>query len=236
MLVNAIDCSDYLVRNSIEQLECMEEYELLDVLQDCQVALEKVKDGEYWNTNGKNYEYVQLTFHVPPQNLNVIKNEVKKPKSLILRTLNNVLMAEGFIHVHWLPIVKLLPTPLQLDDSKERNISKWNGCFFRSKPEVKIAEAFEKKSIAFISNGRGRFNKENSRATFEPDFVVFYNGKVGILEVDGEKYHPDLLKEDSDKRDQTFNDSGISIVKHYDSEICKKSPEKVVSDFLSSFD
>ena len=235
MYVNTIDCSDYLLTNAIALLEGSEDFHLSQALESSQIELKKVKEGEHWNSNGVNYEYVQFIINAQSQDIKTIKSDTEKTKSKIIVACNEVLMASGFIHVQWKPIVKLLPKPLPLEDFRERKISKWNGCYFRSKPEIKIAEILEEMQIPFIANGRGRFNVKSSRKTYEPDFLVFYNGKVGILEVDGKIYHPESEKEKSQERDNSFVNSGVKIIAHYDGEDCNNSPQKVVEKFLTLF-
>jgi very-short-patch-repair endonuclease len=63
----------------------------------------------------------------------------------------------------------------------------------------------------------------------EPDFLVFYKGKVGVLEVDGPT-HVGRAADDS-ARDGYFQRHGL-FVKHYPSEMCSKQPEIVLRDFL----
>lgn len=50
--------------------------------------------------------------------------------------------------------------------------------------------------------------------TWEPDFIVFYKGKAGIIEVDGSVHHKKWSSDRS--RDRLFEDAGISYVDHID--------------------
>jgi hypothetical protein len=57
-----------------------------------------------------------------------------------------------------------------------------NGLYYRSKSEVRIAEALEKvEGVLFFPNSGSMSHGVQK----EPDFLVIYRGKVGILEVDG---------------------------------------------------
>jgi hypothetical protein len=102
-----------------------------------------------------------------------------------------------------------------------------SGLNYRSKSEVAIAEKLElADGILFIPNSAAAAGKVQK----EPDFLIFYKGKVGILEVDGPT-HTGRMADDS-LRDSFFQRQGI-FVKHYPAEKCYSDPAWVVRDFLS---
>jgi very-short-patch-repair endonuclease len=55
---------------------------------------------------------------------------------------------------------------------------------------------------------------------------------VGILEVDGEPFHPPTRTVQDHERDRLFRDHGIRVVEHFDASQCFEAPDKVVERFL----
>jgi uncharacterized protein YjbI with pentapeptide repeats len=108
----------------------------------------------------------------------------------------------------------------------------WNGFYFRSQPEIKIAEAFDRVGILFYPNCRARLSSAVGREGKETDFLVFYQGKCGILEVDGEPWHPPSRAVHDHERDRLFKVHGIRVVEHYDATRCSRQPDEVVQEFL----
>lgn len=112
----------------------------------------------------------------------------------------------------------------------------WNYLRFRSATEVKIAEALERRGVLFLPLCRARLNSPQGRITREPDFLICHEGKWGILEVDGEPYHPPQRTVHDHERDRLFQQHGVRVVSHFDSTDCYFTPEKVVGDFLALLD
>jgi len=101
------------------------------------------------------------------------------------------------------------------------------GLYYRSQSEVKVAEALEKvDGVLFFPNSGSMWHGVHK----EPDFLVFYKGKVGVLEVDGPT-HIGRAADDS-ARDSYFERHGL-WVKHYPAEACYNEPGVVVGSFLS---
>jgi hypothetical protein len=109
---------------------------------------------------------------------------------------------------------------------------KWNNLRFRSGHEIKIAEALERVGVLFYPNCKGRLNTSVGRENKETDFLVFYQGKWGILEVDGEPLHPPSRTVHDHERDRLFKVHGIRVVEHYDANRCWEQPDEVVQEFL----
>lgn len=107
----------------------------------------------------------------------------------------------------------------------------WNNLRFRSKTEVKIAEALEKEKILFFPNCKARLGF-TERQNLEPDFLICHKGKLGILEIDGSPYHPATRSAHEHKRDRLFLAHGISLVQRFDANECYENPENVVKQFL----
>ncbi len=107
----------------------------------------------------------------------------------------------------------------------------WNGLNFRSQSEHLIAEALERAKVMFLPNSRVRLGTVK-RGTMEPDFLICHKGKWGILEVDGEPFHPPTRTTQDHRRDRGFQNHGVKLVHHYDATECRTNPDKVVAEFL----
>ena len=100
------------------------------------------------------------------------------------------------------------------------------GLNYRTTAEVAIAKVLEQAdNILFLPNCAAVAGKVQK----EPDFLIFYRQRVGVLEVDGGS-HIGRMAEDS-LRDSYFQGQGI-FIKHYPSERCEADPAWVVKDFL----
>jgi len=108
----------------------------------------------------------------------------------------------------------------------------WNSLRFRSVSEVRIARALEYAGVLFLPNCRARLGYVGSRQNREADFLVCHEGNWGILEVDGEPFHPPSRKAEEDERDRLFKQHGILIVEHFDATACFERPQEVVRRFL----
>ena len=86
--------------------------------------------------------------------------------------------------------------------------------------------------VLFFPNCKARLNTPEGRDNEEPDFLVCYNGKLGILEVDGEPWHPASRTVHDHQRDRLFKVHGIRVVEHYDAKRCSEQPDLVVQEFL----
>ena len=100
------------------------------------------------------------------------------------------------------------------------------GLGYRSNSEVAIAKVLEQsEDILFFPRLRALAGK----VLKEPDFLILYKKRLGILEVDGPA-HGGRAAHDS-LRDGYFQRQGI-FMKHYPSEKCQSDPVWVVRDFL----
>jgi hypothetical protein len=116
------------------------------------------------------------------------------------------------------------------------NFQLWNNLRFRSPAEVKIAEALDKTGVMFFPNCKGRMSQGPRRANREPDFLVCQNGKWGILEVDGDAWHPATSAVQDHERDRVFHSYGIKVVQRFAGKHCMDVPDAVVERFLSILD
>jgi len=104
----------------------------------------------------------------------------------------------------------------------------WEYLFFRSTYEVAIAKALSEYDLLFLPNCMARFGKEGLNR--EADFLVCYDGKWGIIEVDGEPYHTNAAKDH--ERDRLFQSHGIRVTQRYTTKQCIENPRGVVQEFL----
>ena len=115
---------------------------------------------------------------------------------------------------------------------KDRATITWKNLRFRSVSEMKVAEALERAKVLFLPNCLARLNTLDGRKTKEADFIICNKGKWGIIEVDGEPFHPPTRTPQDHKRDQDFYAHGAALVLHFDATECFEQPDKVVLRFL----
>ncbi len=113
------------------------------------------------------------------------------------------------------------------------NFRLWNHLRFRSATEVKIADALDRAGVMFFPLCKARLTQGSRRVNREPDFLVCHRGKWGILEVDGEPWHPKGRAAEDHARDRLFKAHGLTVVEHYDAKPCYEIPDVVVKNFLS---
>ena len=113
-----------------------------------------------------------------------------------------------------------------------KSVRIWKNLRFRSQSEVRIAQALDRMDVLFLPNCMARLGSAAGRRNREADFLICYEGKWGILEVDGEPFHPPTRTVKDHERDRLFRSHGILVVEHFDASKCYKNPEKVVETFL----
>ena len=134
--------------------------------------------------------------------------------------------------------INILKATLERRERNEVNnqgvnaLQKWQGFYFRSQPEIQIAGALDQAGVLFYPNCKARLSTSVGRGAKETDFLVFYQGKWGILEVDGEPWHPPSRVVHDHERDRLFKVHGIRVVEHYDANRCSRQPDEVVAEFL----
>ena len=108
----------------------------------------------------------------------------------------------------------------------EEQIYHWNDLRFHCEEQVKIAEALDRTNALFFPNSKARLTTPAGRQNQEPDFLIFHQGKWGILEIS----HPDTQKDET--RDRLFASHGISIIHYCDANRCTEEPDRIVQEFL----
>jgi hypothetical protein len=116
-------------------------------------------------------------------------------------------------------------------DSEEQTYD-WNGLDFCSEAQLKIAEALDRANILFIPNFKIRLTSTEGRENKQVDFLIFSQGKSGILEID----RPPSQQDEANFRecDQIFQTHGISIIQYYNPSRCSEEPDRVVQEFLET--
>lgn len=114
---------------------------------------------------------------------------------------------------------------------EQKSLITWYNLRFRSQSERRIADALDKVKVLFLPNCLGRLGVSD-RQNREADFLVCHKGRWGILEVDGEPFHPPSRTVHDHERDRLFKAHGIKVIEHYDATKCYNNPEEVVRGFL----
>ena len=114
-------------------------------------------------------------------------------------------------------------------------IHTWENLRFRSKTEIKIAEALDRTGVLFVPNSLARLTTPKGRENKEADFLICYNGKWGVLEVDG-PFHTAERRVEEQERERVFKKNGIKVVERFDSERCYNNPDEVVQEFFKMID
>lgn len=109
-----------------------------------------------------------------------------------------------------------------------------DGLNFRSKTEIKVYSALLKRGLLILPLPVAILGDPKVRR--EPDFVVIYKGRMGILEIHGDAWHPTEMAAKESERRRMFRNLGVAIYEIFDAKTCWDTPDKVVNDFLRSFD
>ena len=120
--------------------------------------------------------------------------------------------------------------------SNAQHVKTWERLRFRSMSEVKIAQALDRAGVMFLPLCMVRLASPEGRVNREPDFLVCVEGKWGILEVDGEPFHPPQRATEDHERDRLFRNYGVRVVEHYDATKCFRDPDAIVAEFLGLVD
>lgn len=104
--------------------------------------------------------------------------------------------------------------------------------WFRSKSELRVAQTFNRMGILYFPNAKVSVPlDQTNRVNWEIDFLVAYQGRVAIVEVDGGPCHPPERSAYEHERDRRFRERGL-IVERFDSSQCYNDPESVVQQVL----
>jgi hypothetical protein len=116
--------------------------------------------------------------------------------------------------------------------SETTRILHWRTLRFRSQSEIRIAQALERAGVMFLPNCKARLPvAADEMGNREPDFLVCADGHWGILEVDGDQYHPPEGAAKEHERDRLFRARGLKV-ERYSGGRCFESADAVVAEFL----
>ncbi|MCL1471169.1 pentapeptide repeat-containing protein [Argonema antarcticum] len=121
----------------------------------------------------------------------------------------------------------------QTHSNSQEKIYLWNDLHFYYEEQIKIAEALDRANIFFFPNAKARLTTPEGRQNQEPNFLIFHQGKWGILELS----HPDRAKAEERvakrvARHRLFETHGIRIIHYCDCNRCNEEPDRVVQEFL----
>lgn len=105
-----------------------------------------------------------------------------------------------------------------------------DGLFFRSKTEIKIYKELIERGLLVLPLPLAVLGKRNFYR--EPDFIIFYEGKAGILEVAGTVWHPPETAAKENDRRRMFQKLGVDVYETFDANKCYNQTKKVVDEFL----
>ncbi|SRR6266487_1272850 len=117
------------------------------------------------------------------------------------------------------------------NDADKATTHIWKGLRFRSPVEMIIAKTLEQYNVLYLPDCMARLGPPSKREPKEADFLICYEGKWGVLEVDGETYHTSAARDHD--RDRLFKHHGIKECDHYTAKRCLEEPKKVVEEFLA---
>jgi hypothetical protein len=113
-----------------------------------------------------------------------------------------------------------------IEFNREECLYHWNNLRFRCEEQVKIAEALDRANIFFFPNSQARLTTPEGRQNQEPDFLIFHQGKLGILQI----CHADTEKDE--ERDRDFASAGICTIYYCEAHRCSQEADRVVQEFL----
>jgi hypothetical protein len=111
-------------------------------------------------------------------------------------------------------------------------VTTWNNLRFRSATEVRIAQALDRLGVLFLPNCKARLGRTPNRQNREADFLICHEGHWGILEVDGDAFHPPTRTAEDHERDRLFQSHGILFVQHFAASECWENADGIVRKFL----
>ena len=157
----------------------------------------------------------------------------KYPIEKVVETINQSLQYDEYkiVEVDGFYQVQALKTNQLITNQGVGAEYEWKYLKFRSKTEIKIAEALDRAGVLFLPNCRARLTTPEGRQNKEADFLICDDGKWGILEVDGPHHTPERRVEEQE-RERMFRHYGIMIIERFDSNRCYEKPDAVVEEFL----
>lgn len=220
------------------------EEDAANVLLSCE--LEYWQSGDTWYSGDEVLHALHVSLTAPRAAYDILTNKSHPITAAIRRALEAVLPGNTYIkhftvHAQLIDIDPDWRSEL-LEIARGRGIHNqaveaqsslvWSNLRFRSKSEIRIAQALDKAGVLYLPNCRARLGGSGERRNREPDFLVCHEGKWGILEIDGEPFHPPSRAAHDHERDRLFRSHGVRVVEHFDASRCFSDPDVVVREFL----
>lgn len=221
------------------------EEDAASVLLSC--SLEFWESGDTWYVGDETHHALHVRLTGPRAAYEILTKPAHPTTEAIRRALAAVLPDATYVkhltaHVEHVPIdsswrEELLQIARGLgvhnQAAQGRALRVWNNLYFRSQSEIRIAEALDRAGVLFFPNCRGRVGPGSARENREADFLICHDGKWGILEVDGEPFHPPSRTVQDHARDRAFRAHGVRLVEHFDATECYERAVEVVARFLA---
>lgn len=215
--------------------------------------LASIEFEAYNSRNRFDDEFIVLKFSVSPEDYREWEKAVNSKNfertfeqiADTLTKLNSDLLPIGFVTCHLERSCPSGNSPYQhsYDSAKVSNQAvftfqdgqklAYKNLYFRSRTEITVFDALIRKGLlVFPLPVAVMGQSEHYR---EPDFVVCHNGKAGILEIHGEKWHPPETAAREHERRRQFNRMGVSVYEVFSANRCLEDPDGVVDEFLQAF-
>jgi hypothetical protein len=235
---------DQLLASATRFLIDGQEEDAANVLLSCSLSI--WESGDTWYVGDELHSALHVKLTGPRAAYKILRNEDHPITKAIRRALEAVLPEGTYIkhftvHAELIDIDPDWRTEL-LEIARGKGVHNqavgamsarvWNNLRFRSESEVRVAQALDRAGVLFLPNCKARLGSSTSRRNREADFLVCHKGKWGILEVDGEPFHPPSRAAEDHERDRLFRSHGMLIVEHFDASKCYNDPEGVVHRFL----
>jgi hypothetical protein len=220
------------------------EEQAADVLLSCSLELSARSSG--WHSGGQLVYETYVTVSGPRSAYDILIEEYNPISEAVVSAFraviphpyvfNEIIVRSQLVEIgpDWKP--ELLEIARGRDihnqDADGAHAKTWMNLRFGSESEVRVAKVLDQRGVLYFPNCKGRLNTPQGRANRKPDFLICYQGKWGILEVDGEWYHPPSRAAQDHDRDRLFQMHGVRLTQHYTAKDCFDAPHKVVDGFL----
>lgn len=220
------------------------EEDAASVLLSC--ALEFWRSGDTWHVGDETHDALHVKLTGPRAAYEILNDSSHPTTRAIRRALEAVLPEQTYLKHFTVHVQHVAIDPTWRDEllqiargvgvhnqaAQGRALRVWNNLHFRSQSEIRIAEALDRAGVLFFPNCRGRLGLPTARENREADFLICRESKWGILEVDGEPFHPPSRTVQDHARDRAFRELGVRLVEHFDATECFEKPDEVVARFL----
>jgi hypothetical protein len=183
----------------------------------------------------------QFAFHVPPDDYEWAK--IGPFKKHIQDAVFHLVEDDSQYDQVAVMIKMLLPKdrrPVGLNNCffKQENTLLHDELRFRSKGEIAIYDELRRRDVLVLPNpavvmGKSAAEYGANILKREPDFLICYKGKWGMLEINGDDFHSGLIQTTKDHdRARLFQHYGLFFIQSFDLKRCKTDPVGVVDEFL----